>query len=214
MSAVEALRMAQENGIRLGIAGADLILDAEREPAPTVLEAIRRHKADIVALIAADHDAWTAEDWQAFFDERTRIAEFDGGQTREQAEARAFECCVIEWLNRHPCQSDPGRCVLCGKPDRSGHTVVPFGTESHGHAWLHPECWTPWHEQRLGLATCALAAFGIRSRLLPPALTTAMLGLASHPERNLPKKDPVLRIFGAASLQKTVIGILGLQGRS
>ena len=30
---------------------ADLILDAEREPAPAVLEAIRRHKEGIVALL-------------------------------------------------------------------------------------------------------------------------------------------------------------------
>ncbi len=31
MSAVEALRLARENGVRLGIAGTDLILDADRE---------------------------------------------------------------------------------------------------------------------------------------------------------------------------------------
>jgi len=63
MNAVEALRLAQENGIRLGIAGADLILDAEREPAPAVLEALRRYKEGIVALLVADHEDWTAEDW-------------------------------------------------------------------------------------------------------------------------------------------------------
>ncbi len=57
MSAIEALRMARENGVRLGVAGADLILDADREPAPRVLAAIRRHKAGIVALLtAADGD--------------------------------------------------------------------------------------------------------------------------------------------------------------
>ncbi len=36
MSAVEVLRLARENGVRLGVAGADLILDADREPAPRV----------------------------------------------------------------------------------------------------------------------------------------------------------------------------------
>ena len=41
MSAVEALRLAEENGVHLGVAGTDLILDADREPAPSVLEAIR-----------------------------------------------------------------------------------------------------------------------------------------------------------------------------
>ena len=62
MSAIEALRMARENGVRLGVAGADLILDADREPAPGVLETIRRHKAGIVALLTAPEGDWTAED--------------------------------------------------------------------------------------------------------------------------------------------------------
>ena len=165
MSAIEALRLARENGVRLDIAGTDLILDADREPTPRVLAAIRRHKEGIVALLAPDRDAWTAEDWQAFFDERAGIAEFDGGQTREQAEASALESCVVEWLNRHPWRSDPGRCTACGKPDRTGHTVVPFGTESHGHAWLHPECWKKWHRERQERARRALAAKGLR---VPP----------------------------------------------
>ncbi len=38
MSAIEALRMARESGVRIGVEDADLILDAEREPAPRVLE--------------------------------------------------------------------------------------------------------------------------------------------------------------------------------
>jgi hypothetical protein len=161
MSAVEALRLAQANGIRLGVAGADLILDAERKPERSVLEAIRRNKAEIVALLGADHDAWTVEDWKAFYDERAGIAEFDGGQSREQAQAMAFESCVVEWMNRHLCRTDPGRCAACGEPDREGRTVVPFGTESHGHAWLHPECWKEWHRERQAHARQALAATGL-----------------------------------------------------
>ena len=70
MSAVEALRLARVNWVRLGVAGADLILDADREPAPRVLEALRRHKAGIVALLTAAQGDTSAEDWRAFFDER------------------------------------------------------------------------------------------------------------------------------------------------
>ncbi len=51
MSAIEALRKARENGVRLGVAGADLILDAEREPPAPVLEELRRHKAGIINLL-------------------------------------------------------------------------------------------------------------------------------------------------------------------
>ncbi len=161
MSAVEALRLARENGVRLGIAGTDLILDADREPAPRVLEALRRHKAGIVALLTAAEGDCTAEDWRAFFYKRAGIAEFDGGQTRADTEAVAFECCIVEWLNRHPELSDPGRCAWCGKPDRDGHAVVPFGTESYGHTWLHPECWDDWRQDRRKRAQQALAAVGL-----------------------------------------------------
>ena len=123
MSAVEALRLARESGVRLGVAGADLILDADREPAPEVLKALRRHKAGIVALLTAVEGDCTAEDWRTFFDERAGTAEFDSGQTRAEAEAIAFEWCILEWLNRHPQHSDPGRCAWCGRLDRDGHVL-------------------------------------------------------------------------------------------
>ena len=163
MSSIEALRMARESGVRLGVAGADLILDADREPSPQVLDAIRRHKAGIVALLTAPESDWTAEDWRAFFDKRAGIAEFDGRQTRPDAEALAFECCIIEWLSRHPEHSDPGRCAWCGKPDRDGHVVVPFGTRCHGHTWLHPGCWNDWSQDRRGKAQEALRRHGIKA---------------------------------------------------
>lgn len=106
-------------------------------------------------------DSWDSDDWRAYFDERAGIIEFDGGLARYQAEDRAFECCIAEWLNRHPQQSDSGRCKSCGKTDRDGHVVVPFGTVGHRHTWLHPECWSEWHEARRRQAHKALALLGI-----------------------------------------------------
>ena len=161
MSAIEALRMARENGVRLGVAGADLILDADREPAPGVLETIRRHKAGIVALLTAPEGDWTAEDWRVCYDERAGINESDGGLPRPGAEAHAFECCLVEWLNRHPQHSDPGRCAWCEKPETAGAVVVPFGTETYGHTWLHHDCWKEWSEYRRRQAAKALAQLGI-----------------------------------------------------
>ncbi len=163
MSAVDALRLAQENGVHLEVEGVDLILVADREPAPRVLEVIRHHKAEIIELLTIPRDRWTAEDWRAFFNKRARIAEFDRGQTRADAEALALESCVVEWLNRYPERSDPGRCAWCQKPDRDGHAIVPFGTESHGHTWLHPECWNDWHENRRRRTQQALAHQGIKA---------------------------------------------------
>ncbi len=65
MSATETIRMTEASGIRLGVEGADLILDADREAAPRVLEAIRRHRAGIVALLTAADGDRTVEDWGA-----------------------------------------------------------------------------------------------------------------------------------------------------
>ena len=161
MSAAEALRLARENGVHLGVAGADLILDADREPVPQVLDAIRRHKAGIVALLTVPTGDWTAEEWRVLFDERAGIAEINGGQTRVEAEVFAFESCIVEWLNRHTVRSDPDHCAWCGKPDSNGHAVVPFGIESHGHTWLHPECWNDWHRDRRERAQQVLAAMGL-----------------------------------------------------
>ena len=81
------------------------------------------------------------------------------------AEALSFESCIVEWLSRDPERSDPGRCAWCGEPDRDEHAVVPFWAESNGHTWLHPECWTHWHEDQRDRARVALAAMGLS---MPP----------------------------------------------
>ena len=102
MSAAEALKAARAAGIQLGVDGDDLVLEASVPPPAAVLDLLSRHKAEIVALLRPAEDGWSAEDWQVFFDERAGIVEFDGGLPRAEAEARAFEACVLEWLNRNP----------------------------------------------------------------------------------------------------------------
>ena len=114
MSAAEALKAARAAGVELRLDGDDLALSAASAPPAAVLDALSRHKAEIVALLRPGRDGWSAEDWQAYFDERAGIAEFDGGLPRAEAEAQAFECCVVEWLNRNPVCSPPGRCLGCG----------------------------------------------------------------------------------------------------
>ena len=164
MSAVEALRLAEENGVRLGVAGTDLILDADWEPAPRVLEAIRRHKAGIVALLTAAAGDWTAQDWRVFYDERAGIAEHDGGLSRADAEQQAFDCCVVEWLWRNPPPaSGPERCVHCVKPlGEPGRDGLPFLTGGGRHVWLHNGCHGDWTAQRRAEAVAALAILGLR----------------------------------------------------
>ena len=119
MSAAEALQAARDAGIGLHVDGGDLVLEASAPPPAAVLDLLSRHKADVIALLRRRWNGWSAEDWRAFFDERAGIAEFDGGLPRSEAEARAFACCVAEWLNRNPVRSPPGRCLGCGGPEQA-----------------------------------------------------------------------------------------------
>ena len=122
-----------EKGGILRISGSDLVVDA---PAGSLsadtIEAIRRNKPKILDLIIGKGGCitppiraqqrntsakWIKCDWRAFFDERAGISEIDGGLPRPAAEARAYECCVVKWLNHNPApSSETDRCSECGEP--------------------------------------------------------------------------------------------------
>jgi hypothetical protein len=53
MSPVEALRAARAAGIRVGIEGDDLVMEAPTRPPDAVLAAIRHNKLEIIALLRA-----------------------------------------------------------------------------------------------------------------------------------------------------------------
>ena len=159
MSAGQALRAARAAGIHLEVEGDDLLLEAPAPPPTAVLDALSRHKAEIVRILHPAKDGWSAEDWRLYFEERAAIAEFDGGLPRAKAEAQAFECCVVTWLDRNPAPSAPGRCAWCGRSE-SHAPVVPFGTPGT-HTWLHRECWSAWRKMRPFQAKEALTRMGI-----------------------------------------------------
>jgi len=161
MSAAEALKGARAAGIHLGIDSDDLALEASLPPPAAVLDALSRHKAEIVALLRPAKDGWSAEDWQVFFDERAGIGEFDGGLPRDQAEARAFACCAAEWLNRNLVRSPPGLCPGCRVPDQRHDPLASFVAEPTSYAWLHSGCWTAWHDGRKAEAVAALSKLEI-----------------------------------------------------
>jgi hypothetical protein len=147
MSAATALKAARDAGIELGIDGDDLLLEAVSEPPTATIEDLSRHKAEIIELLRPNKDGWSAEDWRLFFEERAAIAEFDGGLPRSEAEAQAFECCVVKWLDLNPTPSARGHCAWCGQSE-SHDAVVPYGTEPGTHIWLHRECWSEWEKMR------------------------------------------------------------------
>ena len=158
MSAAEALRAARAAGIKVTVEADGLLLEADAEPPQSILDALACSKPGIMALLRADV-GWSAEDWQAFFDERAGMAEFEGGLSRPDAEAHAFNCCVDEWQNRNPVCSPPGLCARCGSGDQADDRLVPVGTASD--AWLHLACWTAWRESRRNKAIESLRRMGI-----------------------------------------------------
>lgn len=164
MSASQALKAARDAGVRIGVDCDALTLDADAAPSAAVLDLLLRHKAGVVALLRTGSDGWSGQDWRALFDERAAIAEFDGGLPRASAEARAFACCLAEWLNRNPARSPPGRCLGCGGGEKAHDTLLPFGTEQTGHAWLHSRCWDAWHAGRKAEAVAALSTLEICMR--------------------------------------------------
>lgn len=191
MNATEALRAARAVGLELELDGDSLLLEAAVTPPTAVIDAVSQHKHEIVQLLSVGRDGWCAEDWWGFFDERARTVAFSGGLSRTEAEARAYECCVVEWLNRNPEPSAEGQCAWCGGIETRDAVVLPYGTEPGTHSWLHAECWAAWHAARRRRAMEALSRLGLPAgfdqrsfvRSSPPnlALTPKLAGRSAAP---------------------------------
>src|SRR5262249_58589 len=138
------------------------------ELAADVVDMLRRHKRSIVSLLQGRFlalrqpiEAWDPVDWGAFFDERAGIAEYDGGLPRAEAEARAFDCCVAEYLLRTPLPSSPDGCLEGGKPTKPDDPLWAVGVAGWGEGWLHCGCVSPWHSAGMAAAVAALSAMNI-----------------------------------------------------
>jgi hypothetical protein len=130
------------------------------EPLEAAIFSRREGKSGITTpLRSLSADDWTAQDWRAFFGQRRALATRDRRFSRPDAEAPAFNCCVAEWLNRHPIRSSADRCCWCSGMERDDNVLLPFGIDSSGHAWLHSECWNPWREWREREAVEALTQY-------------------------------------------------------
>jgi hypothetical protein len=123
---------------------------------------------DIAAPQRPQEDGWSSEDWLAYRDERAAIAEHDGKLPRPQAEVRAFQSCIAEWLDQHPAFSSPEAgcaCLWCHRPDDS---LLPVGLGSGPErTWLHRDCIPTWRSARMDAAAEALRAMGITSKGSP-----------------------------------------------
>ena len=105
MSAVDTLRSAQVAGVHITVNDGDLILKADIQPPLSILDALKRHKDEIVALVCQENRSLSPDDWKEYFEERAAIREYDGGQSRDEAEMAALEDITDE---RH--QEKTGAC--------------------------------------------------------------------------------------------------------
>ena len=56
--------------------------------------------------------------------------------SQAEAEARAFECTVIAWLNHHPVpENGPDQCAYCGGA-ATADDALPY-LNGGGYVWLH-----------------------------------------------------------------------------
>jgi hypothetical protein len=62
MSAVQALKAAREAGIRIGIDGGSLTLEADAAPPLAVLDLLARHKMGVIALLRRGDNGRSSED--------------------------------------------------------------------------------------------------------------------------------------------------------
>ena len=83
-----------------------------------------------------------AEDWRAFFTERSAILEHDGGLSREKADRLAYESCVVAmtWVMTSDYPDD--RCSACGS-----HLGPPKGVVLADHAVV---CNSVCHRNHMG----------------------------------------------------------------
>jgi hypothetical protein len=168
MSPTEIIERAAEGGVLVAFSPSGKISAKGVQSAiDRWLPAIRQNKTAIIRLLRPGIDGWSAQDWRAFFNERTGIAEFDGGLSRADAEARAFTWCLAEWLNRNLRRSQPGRCFGCGGYEALHNRLLPTGIGSAGEVWLHSACSSVWSAGRKAEAIAALATMGIRAPGLP-----------------------------------------------
>jgi hypothetical protein len=141
--ALEALHEAHVAGVRVSVDGADLVLD----PAPTspeLLSHLEHHEAAIVALLHRKEDGLNALHWHALYEDCVCINETEGGLSREEAEASAFEYCYRTRLSLNPVMLSDTVCPHCAGVGEKSGPLLPY----RGDAWVHEGCESAWSQAR------------------------------------------------------------------
>ena len=110
---------------------------------------------------APEQDSWRAKDWKAYYVERAAIRQYDAGMSRREAELRAIEDTIAEWLRRRPIDAEPSACAWCHKQDIGQHDIRVVEYRSGGNLWAHASCWSALRATWTYEADMALHAMGV-----------------------------------------------------
>jgi hypothetical protein len=107
MGAPDLLQHLRGAGFKLDVAGNKLMVAPAGALTDDYRQAIRDHKAALLALLAGEADDAEHE----AFEERAAIMQFDGGLSRADAETEARACTACEFQSRRRTCLEP---VLAG----------------------------------------------------------------------------------------------------
>jgi hypothetical protein len=132
------------------------------DPVPDdLLSRLRAAKADVMDAIRQPR-SWRVQDWRDYYDERAAIVEHDAAKPRMEAQAVAFEHCIVKWLALNPpVDRGPDACCFCGN-HAGAHALVVLAGDGSLHRIVHARCHTPMRAKRR-----AEAATAIRAALAP-----------------------------------------------
>lgn len=176
VTAAPLVKAVHDAGGHLAIEDGKLKVSAPAPLPDALVGELRAHKTELLDFLAtgrAGHGSGLdrAEapatddgmDWHHYFEERATIAEHDGGLSRQDAEARAWECAIVRWMNTNPPpKSDPDKCAGCGEPaGHIGTDAVPVLTGRGRHVWVHHTCHQRLMARRRAEAIEALTTIGL-----------------------------------------------------
>jgi hypothetical protein len=105
--------------------------------------------------------SWDAADWRAEYDERAAIYEFDGHQTRAEAERMAWNAVASRWYRECGERTPPNLCAGCGEPISGVAHVLLLPHDERAHSDEGYACIVAYGRRWKSAAADALSSFGI-----------------------------------------------------
>ena len=158
-AALDLLDLARRHGIELALTGESIRLRAPAAPPPEVVDELREHKADLLALLrpaGADAPTISPAKWGDDADGPARLGTMP---PPDDVERFASEAVITRWINEHPpAYADQDHCAACG--GRLLDDFLPLAERDvHGQTvWVHASggCWREYVSKRRAEAEAAV----------------------------------------------------------